>query len=146
MIAGRATHIEAFLDNTHGDEAGVPQTLALRLERMNAAPPYRLLAMRLDADEAATEVRSQLFGVFIYEPHADRFIPTRVLTDLYGLSRAEARLTAKLFQGHSVDEASRSLGISLNTARSQLKHIFIKCEVQSQAALLQLLALGPRTL
>jgi DNA-binding CsgD family transcriptional regulator len=54
-------------------------------------------------------------------------------------------LTAELFEGYALEEAGHRLGIALSTARTHLKHVFAKCEVQSQAELLQLLALGPRT-
>ena len=41
----------------------------------------------------------------IYEPPAVRFIPTQVLTELYGMTRAQARLVSQLFRGRSLSEA-----------------------------------------
>lgn len=35
--------------------------------------------------------------------------------------------------------------VAVNTVQAHLKQIFVKCDVHSQAMLLQLLALGPRT-
>ena len=51
-----------------------------------------------------------------------------------------------LFVGMSLRTAAGQAGITLNTAKSTLKKVFAKCAVGSQAGLLQLLALGPRTL
>jgi len=59
---------------------------------------------------------------------------------------AEARLTGQLFMGQSLVQAARSLGVTSNTAKSTLKRVFAKCAVGSQTELVQLLALGPRTL
>jgi len=48
--------------------------------------------------------------------------------------------------GRSVEETAQALDLSLNTVRTHLKHIFTKCEVNSQAELLHLLAMGPHEL
>jgi DNA-binding CsgD family transcriptional regulator len=82
----------------------------------------------------------------IYEPHTGRRVSRRILTDLYNLSDAEAALTLLLFTGESLEDAADQLCVSINTAKTQLHHIFLKCEVHSQGELLQLLSLGPRTL
>jgi DNA-binding CsgD family transcriptional regulator len=82
----------------------------------------------------------------IYEPHGERHFPKRILRELYGLSDAEADLTLLLFAGESLDAASQHLHISVNTAKTHLHHVFVKCDVHSQGELLQLLSLGPRTL
>jgi len=51
-----------------------------------------------------------------------------------------------LFAGRSVEETAKELDLSLNTVRTHLKQIFTKCEVNSQAELLHLLAMGPHDL
>ena len=103
---------------------------------------YRVLVSHLNS-----EAEGQGCCVFIYEPDAGRQpLPEPILRSLYDLTAAEARLTNALFTGHSLQEAATSLGISLNTAKTTLKRVFGKCEVGTQAELLQLLSLGPRTL
>lgn len=87
------------------------------------------------------------YCVFIYEPHGGHQpLPPQVLRELYSLTAAEARLTNALFAGHSLKQAVDSLGISFNTGKTTLKRVFSKCEVRTQAELLHLLSLGPRTL
>jgi DNA-binding CsgD family transcriptional regulator len=90
--------------------------------------------------------REHLYVLMIYEPHAGRQVPKRILQELYGLSDAEAALVVHLFEGESLESAAGRLHISLNTAKTHLQHVFRKCDVHSQGELLQLLSLGPRTL
>lgn len=61
------------------------------------------------------------------------------LMQRYGVTRAEARLAAKLTQNNSIAESARLLGISVNTARNQLKRIFDKTGTRRQIELLNLL-------
>ncbi len=101
----------------------------------------------LDLQEASVlgAEASAGFCVFIHEPLGrQRPVPVQVLKELYGLTAAEARLVNSLYVGQSLQSAAATGGISLNTAKTVLKHVFVKCEVSSQAELLQLLALGPR--
>jgi DNA-binding CsgD family transcriptional regulator len=87
------------------------------------------------------------FTVFIHEPFGKHSpVPMQVLRELHGLTPAEARLANALYVGQSLRSAAGTVGVSLNTAKSVLKRVFAKCEVGTQAELLQLLALGPRTL
>jgi DNA-binding CsgD family transcriptional regulator len=55
----------------------------------------------------------------------------------YGLTHAEASLTALLVQGMNLREAADSLCISGNTAKTQLKSVFAKLEVDRQTALVR---------
>lgn len=59
---------------------------------------------------------------------------------LFGLTRAEARLAAALASGSALDDVARSIGISRETARAQLKAIFAKTKTNRQAELVALLA------
>lgn len=63
-----------------------------------------------------------------------RLIPTAdILVEVLGLSSAEARLALELIDGLSLTAAAKSLGISRNTARTQLSSVFAKTDVHSQA-------------
>ncbi len=65
---------------------------------------------------------------------------TRQFADAYRLTPAEARLVALILDGCRLLEATRQLGISKNTARSHMKHIYGKTDTQSQADLIRLYA------
>jgi DNA-binding CsgD family transcriptional regulator len=116
--------------------------LAARVRRANGAS-YRVVATPVpkDADE-----RDVAVVVLIYAPDGQRDISTEVLRELYALTPAQAQVARSLFAGRSVEESAAALNLSLNTVRTHLKQIFNRCEVQSQAELLHLLAQGPQHL
>ena len=65
------------------------------------------------------------------------------LRGLFDLTQAEARLVQHLSMGSSVDEASAALGISVNTAKTQLKRVFSKIGVKRQSELIQTVYSSP---
>jgi DNA-binding CsgD family transcriptional regulator len=58
----------------------------------------------------------------------------------FNLTAAEAKMAAKLASGVGIDTAAASLGVSRETARSQLKAVFAKTNTRRQAELAGLLA------
>lgn len=130
-----------FLANE--SDADGSRSLVLQVAAPRPRGACRVLVSALDAGDGA----ACGYCVFVYEPEAGhRPLPGKVLAQLYGLTPAESRLVNALFVGMSLRAAATQAGITLNTARSTLKKVFAKCAVGSQAGLLQLLALGPRTL
>ncbi|MEZ5926283.1 MAG: helix-turn-helix transcriptional regulator [Hyphomicrobiaceae bacterium] len=63
------------------------------------------------------------------------FVSSDVIGSVFGLTPAEARLTAAVVRGISVAEYARSMGIQEKTARNQLASVFQKTEVGSQSEL-----------
>jgi DNA-binding CsgD family transcriptional regulator len=57
----------------------------------------------------------------------------------FGLTVAEAKLATKLASGSGIDAAASSLGVSRETARTQLKAVFAKTNTRRQAELSGLL-------
>lgn len=115
---------------------------------MVVGPPqqdaYRVLVSPLEQCGSGADAA---YCVFIYQPDAgNQPLPNKVLAQLYGLTPSESRLVNALFVGKPLSDAARQVGVTVNTAKSVLKKVFAKCGVASQAQLLQLLALGPRTL
>lgn len=58
---------------------------------------------------------------------------------IFRLSPAQVRLSQHITDGHDLSHAAAALGISVNTARTQLQRIFDKTGVHSQPALLRVL-------
>jgi DNA-binding CsgD family transcriptional regulator len=58
----------------------------------------------------------------------------------FGLTVAEAKLAAKLASGVGIDGAAASLGVSRETARTQLKAVFAKTKTRRQAELAALVS------
>ena len=77
--------------------------------------------------------------IFIAEPDGDAGLIETDLSQVYGLTRAEARLALLLAQGHSITEIAKILAITPNTARTHLKRIFGKTDTNRQGALVKLI-------
>jgi DNA-binding CsgD family transcriptional regulator len=119
-----------------------PRSLAARV-RPGGSGSYRV---RISSLQPAAAAREAAFLVVLYAPGEKREISREVLLELYGLTRAQADVARMLYAGNSVEETAAELDLSLNTVRTHLKHIFSKCEVQSQGELLHTFALGPLSL
>ncbi|MEW5688351.1 MAG: helix-turn-helix transcriptional regulator [Pseudomonadota bacterium] len=65
--------------------------------------------------------------------------PSAELSDLFGLTPAEVRLAAAMFEGQTLAEAAEDFGLSINTVRYQLARIFDKTGVSRQAELVKLM-------
>lgn len=68
--------------------------------------------------------------------------PAEVLQSLYSLTPAESELVRLLVQGRSLEQAAAARGVSLNTVRTQLKHIFSKTDTKRQGELVQMVLAG----
>ena len=111
--------------------------------RCRGTEPYRVVVRPVPAD---AEHRKVAFFMLIYAPNGLRGISIEVLRQMYGLTPAQSAVASSLFAGRSVEETANELDLSLNTVRTHLKQIFTKCEVNSQAELLHMLAMGPHDL
>jgi DNA-binding CsgD family transcriptional regulator len=79
--------------------------------------------------------------VIVVNRHAEPSLESSGLfTRLFGLTAAEARLALKLADGGGLKEAAAELQITHNTARTHLRHIFEKLDIDRQAQLVALLA------
>jgi DNA-binding CsgD family transcriptional regulator len=75
--------------------------------------------------------------VLVEEPVRRTTAPFDAFTGSYGLSPAEASLTARLVGGMSVSQAAIAAGIRPSTARSHLKKIFAKTGSRRQSDLVR---------
>jgi DNA-binding CsgD family transcriptional regulator len=116
-----------------------PQCLC---RRSNGPVRYVILAEWLDTSGSDAQ---PLASLLIYEPYRVGRVSAELLARLYGLTHMESQLAAALYIASKLDAAAARCGISLNTAKTHLKGVFNKCAVGSQAELLRLLALGPRS-
>jgi DNA-binding CsgD family transcriptional regulator len=81
--------------------------------------------------------------LLVFDPDDPSRPDATLLGRLFDLTPREADLAVLLMQGLSVDEAARSLGIALSTARTLLKRVSAKTDTHSQAELLRLLLAAP---
>lgn len=65
-----------------------------------------------------------------------------VLRTLYSLTEAETQLVGLLCEGCSLEESAERRGVTINTARSQLKQVFAKTNTSRQGELVRLVLAG----
>ena len=80
--------------------------------------------------------------LFLVDPES-AFAPTaEVLEDLYDLTHSEAQIVRLIAEGFTLEDAARAGGVSVNTARSHLKHVFAKMGTTRQSELLRRIVTG----
>jgi DNA-binding CsgD family transcriptional regulator len=103
----------------------------------------------LPLDEGALYRAASPVLVSVTDLEIEVSAPDGELRDLFGLTGAEVRLAAAVFEGLTLAEAAERFGLSVNTVRFQLARIFDKTGVSRQAELVKLMmrlasAPGPR--
>jgi DNA-binding CsgD family transcriptional regulator len=124
---------------TGNDHAGG----AMMLSYPSRAQPLTLVVSPLCKPESPPSNGELAVVIFMNVPEKGVEAPNGLLGKLYGLTPAEARVTALLSQGKSLDEVAEVLGISIGTGRAHLKHVFSKTGTGRQAELVHLVLSGP---
>lgn len=93
----------------------------------------------------STETEAQVL-LYLFDTASPRQVSFDVLTGLYGLTHTEAKLVQFMTNGMTLDEAAEELEISVNTARTHLKHIFHKTGINRQTELIHRIESGPASL
>jgi DNA-binding CsgD family transcriptional regulator len=121
-----------------------PTMINFIVERNMTAMPYQIRAtvVPFDKGQAVLNPDETLAFLIIQDPTSHLKLRPELLKTFYNLSAAEARLAMVLWEDHSLPDAAALLHVSINTARSQLRGIFKKMGVASQAGLLKELAAG----
>lgn len=92
------------------------------------------------APQSGAEEGNVSVAVFVSDPEA--LVKPSHLGCAFGLTPAEETLAVRLAQGETLEAAADESGVSLNTARTHLKHIFAKTGVGRQSELIRLLLTG----
>jgi DNA-binding CsgD family transcriptional regulator len=125
----------------------IPAPEAVVVPRKYGAHPYEVVFSRLVSGEHGQDFPAGATVVAVI--HEDgllgpQYLPM-MLRSAYGLTGAEIRVCQALLEGKSLLEASRTLNISRNTAKTHLNRVFNKTGVRSQAALVRRLLAGIRS-
>ena len=100
----------------------------------------------------STGVGAQTFSerplalLFLFDLGHRQTLSATVLRQVYGLTRSEAKLVQTLVGGCSLEDGAQELGISVNTARTHLKHVFHKTGARRQSELIHQVETGPASL
>lgn len=103
--------------------------------RRDRGPPLVLYLTSL-SQKAATEAAL----LMLIDPGQPAKLDESAVRSLFGLTKAEADLAARLARGQRVGAIARARGVTLGTVRTQLRTIFSKTRTKSQAGLLLLFA------
>ncbi|MCC6708641.1 MAG: response regulator [Gammaproteobacteria bacterium] len=146
--------LRATSDQDHANLANVVQRAAARGQLQ--APDEvtsEICTLRADDDRRVILVATPVpadgnvtVALLVFESPGYRPVSAQVLQQIYGLTRAEIVLVQALASGHSLEEAAHVIGIAVNTARTHLKHIFIKTGAKRQSELIHQVETGPASL
>lgn len=114
-----------------------PPARALRVMRANGTSVGLIVRPAPASPKLDLPVRAAAV-VTVADPERDVAPQAQTLSQLFGLTGAEAELGVLLAQGLDLDHASETLGIAKSTARTQLRAIFAKTGATRQAALVRL--------
>ena len=119
---------------TRGEAFHAPVVLPRRLGRPIIAYPSRLVAEAFSGFAACSG-----FVAFV---HLDANLSAdgSALARAFGLTPAEARLAVRFLAEESLEAAADGLGISIDTARNQLKGVYQKTGVRRQGEIIALLS------
>jgi DNA-binding CsgD family transcriptional regulator len=125
-----------------GAGVGLEAGGALSLSRPSGGRPWVVRVVPLAPEIGLAGMPRQLprrpeAALLVGDPDEIRAPSGELLVQAYGLSRAEAALAARLVEGASLREAANALAISENTAKTQLKAVFAKLDVDRQTALVR---------
>lgn len=160
MVRGVNTHADALLCDEFRVVAGRPMAsdrdsnrrlqdliAAIRHAERGGVPDYHQVVINRDYRpwlliEAmpVTSFGSDMFGegravLLLTDLTVPLVTDQTLLAVVFGLTAAEARMAARIAQGNAIDEAARALGVSRETARTQLKAVFLKTSTRRQAEL-----------
>lgn len=124
--SGQATGIDIVLHARDGTSTGLLSLFPIRASR---GPVIEFLF-------APERMNLVLLRDLASKPNLQR----DVLRQAFGLTSAESRLAAQMAAGETLEEAADALGTSKETARSQLKAVFVKTNTHRQAELVALLS------
>jgi DNA-binding CsgD family transcriptional regulator len=109
---------------------------ALTVSRTDTAASYVLVVAPLGARQGWLGLRRPAFLVVVTDPERPPNVDTNRLKAIYGLTTTEAALAARLAIGADLAKIGRQLGIKHETARTHLKHVFLKLGVSKQGELI----------
>ena len=118
-------------------DSGKPH--ALSVEREDSDRPLSVVVASLPAEDGGARVAVLLVSAPEVQPSPS----VEMVARLFDLTDAEARLAVALSKGERLEDAAETLGITLSSARTYLKRVFSKTDVDRQAELVRLILAAP---
>lgn len=125
-----------------GHAAGIDESVAMRIRSASDGEALHVVLRTVPVPAWDKGQERPAIAVFVHASRQRDVIRVDVISELFGLTQAEARLAVCLMQGMTLAQAAESLSIARNTARNQLQSVFSKVGVSRQADLVRLLLRG----
>ena len=122
------------------NEPDAPFTL--RVDQRSGAPVFVTIAPLADAQAGSWDCRPCALVRIDAPVH---HLSGAILMKALDLSRAEARLVSELCSGGTLASAAQRIGISLNTAKTELASVFSKTGTSRRSDLMMLVAALPKS-
>jgi DNA-binding CsgD family transcriptional regulator/PAS domain-containing protein len=126
-----------LIAGTTNKNRGRPWAGCLLIGRDGGRPSYVVRVAPISAGLA--DLDPSMAMVLISAPDENR-VSESELSELYGLSPAEARLAVAVAFGKRLSELAREFGVQITTLRTQLSSVLKKCEVERQSDLVRLIS------
>jgi len=136
VIQGILTEIAA------GKRSPEDGEMVMAVSRPSGKRAFPLLIGMLGEAAAGDVAEDAVISLIFGDPETGQGIPPEALRTAYKLTPAESELVGMLAEGYSLTEAATNRGVSVNTARTQLKHVFAKTDTNRQGALIRLVLTG----
>jgi DNA-binding CsgD family transcriptional regulator len=147
LLPGETASLAALIGKAAGTSAGRGRGSGgnLQISRPHGRGPLELLISPLPALHDDWLLRQPaVAAIFVTDRSSADFMPDRDVMRLHGLTASETRVATAIVQGLAGKEICRALGISYNTLKTHLKHIYAKTRTRHQSELVRLLATGLR--
>lgn len=139
LVADRAADTrllhKLLQDAISSPERGEPRESPLTLQRRTAHSALIVRVVPGPGLDCWPDPANRTALLKLYDQDLGLVVDERALCSLYGLTRGEAALAARLVQGRSLEEAAAELFVSVHTARTHLKRIFMKTDTHRQTEL-----------
>jgi DNA-binding CsgD family transcriptional regulator len=136
----------AFAERLREDPVRAGHHDAIVVSRGALRPPVSLLLLPLKPSQETWLRPAARWLVIVLDPEHAPLLNEHALQRAFRITAAEAALAGRLASGLTVAQAAAELEISRNTARSQLKSVFAKVGVHTQAQLVHRILSGPVSL
>lgn len=134
-----ARRLEGLIAAAASTDAALRSGGSMPLSTPSRALPLSVTVTPLRAEDMPVFHEGSCVLVCVADLETGTSPPEQRLRDLFGLTRAEARLALALLAGDKPRDAAARLGVSVNTANIHLARIFEKTGVNRQSALMTVL-------
>jgi DNA-binding CsgD family transcriptional regulator len=119
-----------------------PEANVMSISRPSGRRPFPLMVAPLLSATPESTLSDAVAVVYVSDLDAHTLPRSQALRALYALTGAEIELVELLCDGCSLEEAAARRRVTMNTARSQLKQIFVKTRTSRQSELVRVVLAG----